>query len=135
MSSNGTKSDGTLTNDDTSNDTGAEPGGVAAVLRHAGAAVAAVVGRVHGAALCGEGVDEGRVPPGVLTDAVQELHDSPRLGLRRVDIEEDRDAVGIDELGHAQESMRTDAATRRIRCAPWRGIRFPTLFSKTNELG
>src|SRR6187401_2034256 len=26
MSSNGTKSDGTLTNDDTSNDTGAEPG-------------------------------------------------------------------------------------------------------------
>ena len=98
-----------------------ELGGVAAVLRHAGAAVPTVVVGVHGEAVGGEGVDEGAVPSGVLPQAVHQLDHRAGRRLRGMDVVDDRDAVCIGELGHAHEFR---VATGPVR---WRrGCRHPS---------
>ena len=80
-----------------------ELGRVIAVLFHPGAPVAAVVVGVDGVAGTGERRDQGGVSPGVLSDAVQQLHHRPGGGLCGMDVVDDRDAVCIDELGHDAE--------------------------------
>ena len=89
-----------------------ELGGVAPVLCHAGATVAAVVIGIDRVAVGGERIDERGVPSGVLAHAVQQLDDRTGRGLRGMDVVDDRDAVCIDELGHAHESRVRHAAPR-----------------------
>ncbi len=80
-----------------------ELGGVA-VLLHPRAAVPAQIARVHDVARRGQGLDQCDIPAAVLADAVQELHHRPRRRFGGMDVVDDRDAVCIDELGHAPES-------------------------------
>ena len=79
--------------------------GALAMLTHAGAPMAAMVVGVHRIPLGSERLDQPRVAAGVLADPVQQLHHRTGLGLRRVDVVDDRDAVCIRELGHAEQSM------------------------------
>ena len=102
---------------------------VVAVLSHARAAVAAQIARVHGVAGGRERVDERAIPPGMLADAVHQLHDRARRRLGGMDVVDDRDAVCIDELGHAHESR-----WRRM-LAPAESAASADLLSNANELG
>ncbi|MNW13426.1 hypothetical protein D3C71_2113780 [compost metagenome] len=71
------------------------------MLRHAGAAVAAVIVGVHREPVRRERVHERAVAPGMLADAVEQLDHTPRCCLRRMDVVDDRDAVRVGVLGHA----------------------------------
>ena len=70
-----------------------------------------VIVRVHGESEPRQFRNEECVPSGVLPIAVGQLHHSARSTLGRVDVVDDRDAVGIGELGHGA-SISSHAASQ-----------------------